>query len=128
MLSHLASHIPQTTASDVALLVSELVTNSVVHANGCASLTLTVEVVMVDDRLRITVVDPGSGLEPRSLPPDPETVGGIGLFFVNELSEAWGVAREGTGGTRVWCDILLRRPRPSELGVVDSESGSVAPS
>jgi hypothetical protein len=50
-------------------------------------------------------------LEPRIVPPDPESVSGIGLFLVNELSEAWGVARDGAGRTRV-----------------DSETASVAPS
>jgi anti-sigma regulatory factor (Ser/Thr protein kinase) len=116
VLSQLAKDIPQTTASDVALVVSELVTNSVLHANVGAHLTLTVEVVTVDDRLRISVIDPGSRLEPRILPLDPDRVGGIGLFVVNEVSEAWGVARDGTEGTRVWCDILLHRRPPSELG------------
>ena len=128
VLSQLARDTPQTTASDVALVVSELVTNSVLHANVSACLTLTVEVVVVDDRLRISVIDPGSRLEPRIVPHDPERIGGIGLFFVNELSEAWGVARDGTGGTRVWCDILLDRPGSSELRVVDSESAGVVPS
>jgi anti-sigma regulatory factor (Ser/Thr protein kinase) len=128
VLSQLATDIPQTTASDVAVVVSELVTNSVLHANVGPGLTLTVVVVMVDDRLRISVIDPGSRLEPRILPPDPQRVGGIGLFLVNELSEAWGVARDGTGRTRVWCDILLHRPRSSGPRVVDSESASVAPS
>src|SRR6185437_8415159 len=89
VLSQLARHTPQTTASDVALVVSELVTNSVLHSNVSACLTLTVEVVVVDDRLRISVIDPGSRLEPRIVPHDPERIGGIGLFFVNELSEAW---------------------------------------
>jgi len=128
VLSQLAGDVPQTTASDVALVVSELVTNSVLHANVGARLTLTVEVVVVDDRLRISVIDPGSRLEPPILPPDPERIGGIGLFFVNELSEAWGVARDGTGGTRVWCDIRLHRPRSSQPRVVDSESPGAAPS
>jgi anti-sigma regulatory factor (Ser/Thr protein kinase) len=126
VLSQLASDISQSTAPDVGLLVSELVTNSVLHANVGPRLTLTAEVVVADDRLRISVIDPGSRLEPRILPPDPERVGGIGLILVNELSEAWGVARDGTGGTGVWCDILLHRRRSSELRVVGSESASVA--
>jgi len=116
VLSQLARDIPQTTLSDVAMLVSELVTDSVLHDNVGAYPTLTVEVVLVDDRLRISVIDPGSRLEPRIVLPDPERVGGAGLFLVNELSEAWGVARTESEGTRVWCEILLNRPGPRSLG------------
>lgn len=128
VLFRLGSHIPRGTASDVALVVSELVTNSVVHANVGPRRTLTVELAMIDDRLRISVIDPGSRLEPRILQPDHERVGGVGLLLVDALSEAWGVARDGTGRTRVWCEVLLHPPRSSELRVVDSESASVAPS
>jgi anti-sigma regulatory factor (Ser/Thr protein kinase) len=126
VLSQLGSHIAQTTASDVALVVSELVTNSVLHANVGPRGTLTVELTRLDGRLRISVIDPGSRLEPRILPPDHDRVGGMGLFIVNELSEAWGVARDGIEGTRVWCDIPLDRSRSSELRAVDHEPASAS--
>jgi anti-sigma regulatory factor (Ser/Thr protein kinase) len=113
VLSQLGSQVAQTTASDVALVVSELVSNSVVHADVGPRRTLTLELMTLDDRLRISVIDPGSRLEPRILPRDHARVGGAGLFIVKELSEAWGVARDGSGVTRVWCDILLDRPRES---------------
>jgi anti-sigma regulatory factor (Ser/Thr protein kinase) len=111
VLSQLGSQVGQTTASDVALVVSELVSNSVVHADVGPRRTLTLELMELDDRVRISVIDPGSRLEPRILPPDHERVGGAGLFIVSELSEAWGVARDAKEGTRVWCDILLDRSR-----------------
>jgi anti-sigma regulatory factor (Ser/Thr protein kinase) len=104
VLSQLGSHIAPTTASDIAVIVSELVTNSVLHADVGLSQTLTLELITLDDRLRISVIDPGSPFEPRILPPDHQRVGGFGLFLVSELSEAWGVALDGTGGTRVWSD------------------------
>lgn len=121
VLSELEGHIGPTTSSDVALVVSELVTNSVLHANVGPQRMLTVELMMLDDRLRISVIDPGSRLEPRILPPDRDRVGGNGLFLVNELSEAWGVARDGMEATRVWCDILLHRSRSLELRAVAGE-------
>lgn len=114
VLSLLDGHIPQTAASDVALVVSELVTNSVLHADVGPRRSLHVELMTLDDRLRISVIDPGSRLEPRILPPDHERAGGNGLFLVNELSEAWGVARDEIGSTRVWCDILLHCSRSSK--------------
>jgi anti-sigma regulatory factor (Ser/Thr protein kinase) len=120
VLSRLDGQIAPTTASDIALIVSELVTNSVLHANVGPGTTLTVELTRLDDRVRINVIDPGSPLEPRLLPPDPDRLGGLGLFVVDKLSEAWGIARDGIAGTRVWCEVLLDRSRSSELRTADS--------
>ena len=110
--SQLEGHIPATSASDAALLFSELVTNSVVHANVGAGRTLTLDVTTLDDRVRIAVTDPGSRLRPCMLPPDPETTGGLGLFLVDELCETWGV-RQDLGPTCVWCELLLDQSSPS---------------
>jgi anti-sigma regulatory factor (Ser/Thr protein kinase) len=110
--SQLEGRIPAATASDAALLVSELVTNSVVHANVGPRRALTVEVTTLDDRLRIAVTDPGSRLRPCMLPPDPETPGGLGLLLVDELCETWGVCQD-LGATCVWCELLLDQSPPS---------------
>ncbi|MGO9822487.1 MAG: ATP-binding protein [Solirubrobacteraceae bacterium] len=127
VLSQLEGQIAPTTASDVALIVSELVTNSVLHADVGPAQTLTLELTRLDDRVRIDVIDPGSRLEPRILPPDPERLGGLGLFVVDQLSEAWGIARDGITGTRVWCEVLLDRSRSSQLRTADSSAASVCP-
>jgi anti-sigma regulatory factor (Ser/Thr protein kinase) len=121
VLSQLDGRIAATTASDIGLVVSELVTNSVVHANVGPQRSLTVELSRLDDRVRISVVDPGSRLEPRVLPPDDERVGGRGLFVVSELSDAWGVVRDRTGRSRVWCEILLDRSSSPEIRAVAGE-------
>jgi anti-sigma regulatory factor (Ser/Thr protein kinase) len=109
--AQLEGHIPARTATDAALLVSELVTNSVVHANVGPGGALTVEIATLDDRLRIAVTDPGSRLRPSMHPPDPETPGGLGLLLVDELCETWGVWQD-LGPTCVWCELLLDQPRP----------------
>lgn len=127
VLSHLDGHVPPTTASDIALVVSELVTNSVVHADVGPRRTLTVELAMLDDRVRICVIDSGSQLEPRVLAPDHGRVGGAGLFVVSELSDAWGVIRDRIGRTRVWCDILLEQSGSSGFRAVADDSPSVGP-
>jgi anti-sigma regulatory factor (Ser/Thr protein kinase) len=110
--SQLEGHISASMASDAALLVSELVTNSVVHAHVGPREALSVEVTTLDDRLRIVVADPGSRLRPCMLPPDPGTPGGLGLFVVDELCESWGV-RQDLGATCVWCELLLDQSSPS---------------
>jgi hypothetical protein len=65
----------------------------------------------LDDRLRIAVADPGSRLRPCTLPPDPETPGGLGLLLVNELCETWGV-RHDLGPTCVLRGLLLDQSSP----------------
>ena len=111
--AQLAGYIPAATASDAALLVSELVTNSVVHGNVGPGRALTVDVTTFDDRVRIAVTDPGSRLTPRILPPGPETQGGLGLLLVDELCETWGVWQD-LGPTCVWCELLLDQSRPQK--------------
>jgi anti-sigma regulatory factor (Ser/Thr protein kinase) len=103
--AQLAGHVPATTASDAALLIGELVTNSVVHANVGPRRALSVELTTLDDRVRIAVTDPGSRLRPRMLPRDPETPGGLGLLVVDTLCETWGVWQD-LGPTCVWCELL----------------------
>jgi anti-sigma regulatory factor (Ser/Thr protein kinase) len=101
--------VPAITASTAALIVSELVTNCVVHANVGPDRALSLELLPLDDRLRIVVLDPGSDLTPHMHPRDPETPGGLGLVLIDELCEAWGVDHDGGGPTCVWCDLLVER-------------------
>jgi anti-sigma regulatory factor (Ser/Thr protein kinase) len=115
VLSHLGGRLTEAGAADVALILSELVTNSVLHARVGADQTLTVECTALPDRLRITVTDPGSRLQPRLRPPDRDADGGHGLRIVESLSSAWGVVRNAVGATSVWCDVPL-----------DAGSGSVS--
>ena len=111
MRSLLDGHVTTTAAWDAELVVSELVTNSVRHANVRGHEAVTLEILTLDDRVRIAVTDPGSKLKPRSVAPDPGTPGGFGLFLVETLSDSWGVGRDGVGPTRVWCELLFDRSR-----------------
>jgi anti-sigma regulatory factor (Ser/Thr protein kinase) len=111
VLPRIASQLTETAAADAALIISELVTNSVLHANVRPHQTLTVECATLPDRLRITVTDPGSRLEPHVRPSDRDADGGYGLAIVAALSLAWGVARDAEGTTSVWCDLPVDTPR-----------------
>jgi anti-sigma regulatory factor (Ser/Thr protein kinase) len=101
---------PVSAASDAALIVSELVTNSVLHANVGVHQALNLELAWLDDRIRIAVTDPGSELEPRLLTADPTRLGGLGLQLVDKLAMAWGVVQTASE-TRVWCDLPVPRVR-----------------
>jgi len=83
----------------VALLVSELVTNSVVHASSDAE----VAVLLKPDALRVEVTDQGSGI-PGRRDAAPDATSGRGLAFVETLSSAWGV-ETAAGGKTVWFEV-----------------------
>jgi serine/threonine-protein kinase RsbW len=107
--AQLDGRVSATTAWKASLIISELVTNCVVHAKVGPDRALSLEVLSLDDRLRIIVLDPGSGQIPQMLPRDLETTGGLGLVVVDELCESWGVDDDRDGPTCVWCDLLVER-------------------
>jgi anti-sigma regulatory factor (Ser/Thr protein kinase) len=107
VLSRLEGRIPSPIASDAALIASELVTNSVLHADVDHERELTLELATLGDRIRLAVTDAGSDYEPRMLADNRTTPGGFGLRLVNDLSSAWGVERDASGRTRVWCELVL---------------------
>lgn len=86
----------------VALIVSELATNAVVHAHSDFSLRLH----LAPSALRVEVGDCGSGL-PNPITPDPVGVGGRGLLLVAQLSVAWGVDAGELPCKTVWCELAL---------------------
>jgi serine/threonine-protein kinase RsbW len=106
MSSHLRE-MDRTVAGDAELIVSELVTNSVRHAGVGSDQQVTVDLMMLNEHLRITVTDPGCHLEPRLIAEDLDGLGGHGLRLVEQLSAAWGVGRDAVGATQVWCDLVL---------------------
>jgi anti-sigma regulatory factor (Ser/Thr protein kinase) len=89
---------------DVRLLVSELVTNSVTHAQLTADATIRVSVAMADGVVRLEVEDPGDGAI-DAVRPDREHGGGFGLYLVDMLAERWG-SRHG-GNTCVWAELAV---------------------
>jgi anti-sigma regulatory factor (Ser/Thr protein kinase) len=97
------------TESDVVLILSELVTNSVVHAHADSAQLLRITVSRLKDHLRVAVSDNGSETLPHVREAGDGARGGAGLRIVEFLSLGWGVNRNDTGTTEVWCDIALSR-------------------
>jgi anti-sigma regulatory factor (Ser/Thr protein kinase) len=105
----LRSHGYQGDASIVLLLVSEMVTNAVLHALP------PVDVVVDIDGCSVTVtVEDGDSEhvpEMNSQPMgDPDRITGRGLQIVNELSDAWGYDTHPSVGKSVWCTIERDEP------------------
>jgi anti-sigma regulatory factor (Ser/Thr protein kinase) len=86
------------------LVVSELVSNAVMHGSG----QITVRGQLNEDRLLVEVVDEGTGFEWEIREHDFDRVGGWGLAIVDAVASRWGV-HEGT--THVWFEIERPGPR-----------------
>jgi anti-sigma regulatory factor (Ser/Thr protein kinase) len=87
------------TVGDLTLLVSELVTNAVRHAETEG---VEVRLQVRPDTLRLEVRDQGGGFEPLVAPSD-DGAGGYGLFLVDRVADRWGVMRG--RGSAVWLEV-----------------------
>lgn len=109
---------------DMRLLVTELVTNSVRHADTCDEARVELNVRVARNMVRVEVSDEGSGFRPERRAVDrrsvqsrdyagPERrsgrddadlrVGGWGLYLVESLATRWGVRRGDR--VRVWFEL-----------------------
>ncbi|MEQ8147418.1 ATP-binding protein [Streptomyces sp. OP7] len=92
-------------AETLILLVSELVTNAVVHT-GCPAvlrLSLPGQDAAEEVTVRLEVAD-RSGRAPVPRCVDGDATGGRGLALVDGLADRWGWSTEGTG-KRIWCEL-----------------------
>ena len=94
--------------ADVRLLVSELVTNSVRHADMPPPGRVSLEVSVDSRKIHVEVEDNGRGFEPSRRRDGQSKAGGWGLYLVERLADRWGVVRNHL--TRVWFEIDLGRP------------------
>jgi anti-sigma regulatory factor (Ser/Thr protein kinase) len=97
--SHLAGKLPETALERALLTASELVTNACTHGEGAIELRLA----HLRDRIRVEVLDAGSGKRPRIRERADED-GGWGLRIVDQLALGWGCF---DGPTHVWADLAL---------------------
>jgi anti-sigma regulatory factor (Ser/Thr protein kinase) len=83
----------------VNLLVSELVTNAVVHGGSEAD----VSVVLTPTALRVEVADQDTSM-PVPTEADDWATSGRGLALVELMSEAWGIDRR-PNGKAIWFEV-----------------------
>jgi anti-sigma regulatory factor (Ser/Thr protein kinase) len=88
---------PHELADDCALIVSELVTNAVVHGGSAVRLTLTAHTRTI----YAEIADDGEG-RLRVSDGDVDATGGRGLLIVGTLAREWGVITVAGGGKIVW--------------------------
>ena len=91
------------TADDVELLVTELATNGVKHAQiSSDGNTITLDARLDPHVLRVAVRDRGKAFEPE-LRRERSEPGGWGLVLVDGIAHRWGVESEPT--TTVWFEL-----------------------
>jgi hypothetical protein len=89
-------------AEDVLLVVSELVTNACLHAEGPDELRLACD----NKVIRLEVADRGTGQPSPRTPHRAGRPGGHGMFIVQRLCLDWGVVRTpGVAGKTVWAEL-----------------------
>jgi hypothetical protein len=89
-------------AEDVLLVVSELVTNACLHAEGPDELVLACD----NKVIRLEVSDRGTGQPAPRTPHRAGRPGGHGMFIVQRLCLDWGVVRApGRPGKTVWAEL-----------------------
>lgn len=102
VVSDACAHLPRGAADVIRVVVSELVSNAVLH--GLPEVVLAYEIG--PDLVRVEVSD-GHQRPPRQVRASRSALGGRGLLIVDALSRRWGVTLLDDGKT-VWCDIALR--------------------
>jgi anti-anti-sigma factor len=106
----------QTQVADAVLLMSELVTNAVIHPDGAADTSIGLRIFTYEDGIRIEVDDEGEGFDP-TLPSEPQRDRGRGLVLVDRFASRWGTdhVRDDRGRRfMVWFELDWRRQRDVE--------------
>jgi anti-sigma regulatory factor (Ser/Thr protein kinase) len=89
-------HLEDQARSDLMLMVSELATNAVVHANTTFHVSC-----QVGQRIRVEISDLSLLMPTVDI---GREVGGLGLRIIDQLSSDWGVRRTPAGKV-VWLEV-----------------------
>ena len=95
--------LPTALARDAILLVSEMVTNAIVHGRAPIHLRLS----RAREHLLVEVDDTATAV-PRKLRPTADDVHGRGLQLVAMMADEWGT-RPIRDGKSVWCALEVTR-------------------
>lgn len=105
-LAPLREVLGEDTHDKLELLLTEVITNALVHTQVAADDGLELMLELADDVLHVEVIDEGPGFDPVAHPERRLLdEGGRGLFLLDVLAERWGNRRNARH--RVWFDLAL---------------------
>ena len=108
-----AAGLPATAVADAALVISELLSNAILHARPLPDARIRVAWILSSSTVEVVVSDGGSTTRPRASRPSLSSIGGRGLGIVEHLASSWGV-RADERGSNVWA--VLPAPRDGAAG------------
>ena len=101
------SGFPETIVEHIGLAIHEIMTNAIVHGNGCSPhKKVVVTITRTSQKLMIVIADQGKGFDLDQLP-DPLRQEGLlrgsgrGVYLARALMDEFCVGRDGAGWTRV---------------------------
>jgi anti-sigma regulatory factor (Ser/Thr protein kinase) len=96
------AHQSDTVRNDAKLIVTELVTNAILHGRDPIRLT-----IIVDDVIRLEVFDGDARVEVVAKEPlDQDRTSGRGLLLVDAIADAWGSTPRPDGKT-IWATLSV---------------------
>lgn len=99
-----ARAVPEDVISETEIVVSELVSNAIRHAQPLGDGSVRVHWKAKNDVVEIEVTDGGGRTVPRPAPRSVGAASGRGLRIVRSLAHEWGVTEE-TRGRTVWAAL-----------------------
>ncbi len=115
LAERLSAALPAHVLSDLQLLVTEIVANSVRHGGVGEDGTIDLRVDVGDERVRVEMRDTGIQADPQLRTPDLGGGGGFGMLLVSRMSERWGVEHE--PNVVMWFELALspgQAPEPAK--------------
>ena len=106
--------------ADAVLVISELLSNAILHAYPLPGEHLQVAWDVNPSSVEVAVSDGGSPTVPHAGHPSPSSISGRGLRIVEHLCKTWGVRTDDVGLT-VWA--VLAAPRSNGAGPGADVSG-----
>lgn len=106
------------TIADAALVLSELLSNAILHARPLPGELVRVAWTLSPAALEMLVSDGGGATWPH---PSLSSIGGRGLTIVEHLCSSWGV-RGDERGTTVWAVLPAPRSSAENAGRVNGAS------
>ncbi len=92
-------------AETLTLLVSELITNAVIHPDVPVASKIGLSIAISEELTRVVVSDAGNGFVwPAASLPTGRTDGGYGLLLLNQTASRWGTLSSPQGFS-VWFEL-----------------------